>query len=93
MAVLILAALVVPPLLTGSGVIGWQLALFAEIAILLGAAWNFDRARLPGTPGSVWDSSKPDFPPPVMGGVRGIPTGAVESPADQTRPARPGGPT
>ena len=90
MAVLILAALLVPPFLAGFGVIGWQLALFAEIAILLGAAWNFDRARRPGAPGPVWDSSKPDFPPPMIAGVRGIPTEAVESPADQTRPARPG---
>jgi hypothetical protein len=90
MAVLILVALLIPPFLTGFGVIGWQLALFAEIAILLGAAWNFDRARRPGASGPAWDSSKPEFPPPMIAGVRGIPTEAVESPADQTRPARPG---
>jgi hypothetical protein len=90
MAVLILVALLIAPFLAGIGVIGWQLALFAEIAILLAAAWNFDRARLPGAAGPVWDSSKPEFPPPMIAGVRGIPTEAVESPADQTRPARPG---
>ena len=90
MAVLILVALLIPPFLAGFGVIGWQLALFAEIAILLGAAWNFDRARRPGAPGPVWDSAKPDLPPLFMGDVRGVPTEAAESPADQTRPARPG---
>jgi hypothetical protein len=92
MAVLILVALLIPPFLAGLGVIAWQLALFAEIAILLGAAWNFDRARRPGAPGPVWDSSKPEFPPPMIAGVRGIPTEAVEAPPDQTRPTRPGGP-
>jgi len=89
MAVLILAALLVPPALAYFGLIGWQLTLLAEVAILAAAAWNFDRGRRDGAPGPVWDAAKPDFPPP-MDGVRQIPTEAVESPADQTRPARPG---
>jgi hypothetical protein len=90
MPALILAALVVPPALAYVGILGWQLALLAEFAILAVAAWNFDRGRRPGAPGPVWDSARPAFVPPTIGGVRGIPSEAVETPADQTRPARPG---
>jgi hypothetical protein len=58
MAVLILVALLVPLALAGLDVIAWQLALFAEIAILAAAAWNVDRARRTGAPGQA-DQTRP----------------------------------
>ncbi len=89
MALLILAALLVPFVLLYIGVIGWLPALVAELVILFGAAWNFDRGRRPDAPGPVWDAAHPDFAAP-MDGHREIPTQAVEDPEQRSRPARPG---
>jgi len=93
MALLILIGLLIPPILGYVGVIGWQIALLAELVILFAAAWNFDRKRRPGAAGPKWDAAAPDFAAPLMGdqyGVHEIPTQAVEDPEDRTRPARPG---
>jgi hypothetical protein len=89
MVLLILVALLIPPILGYIGVIGWQLALVAEFVILFAAAWNFDRHRRPGAPGPKWDAAAPDFAAP-MDGHREIPTQAVEDPENRSRPARPG---
>jgi hypothetical protein len=89
MALLILLALLIPPVLGYIGLIGWLPALVAEFVILFTAAWNFDRGRRPGAPGPVWDSAAPDFAAP-MDGHREIPTQAVEDPEHRSRPARPG---
>ena len=93
MVLLILVALLIPPFLGYIGVIGWQIALVAELVILFAAAWRFDRARRPGAPGPNWDASAPDFAAPILGdqmGIHEIPTQAVEDPENRTRPARPG---
>jgi hypothetical protein len=93
MALLILAALLVPPFLAYIGLLGWLPAVIAEFVILFAAAWNFDRQRRPGAPGPKWDASAPDFAAPIGGdsmGVHEIPTQAVEVPENRTRPARPG---
>jgi hypothetical protein len=92
MALLILVGLLIPPILGYIGVIGWQLALVAELVILFAAAWSFDRGRRPGAPGPKWDAAAPDFPAPMFPteGVHEIPTQAVEDPENRTRPARPG---
>ena len=91
MALLILIGLLIPPILGYVGVIGWQIALLAELAILFAAAWNFDRRRRPGAPGPRWDAAAPDFASPIGDdGIHEIPTQAVEDPENRTRPARPG---
>ena len=61
MALLILAALLVPPALAFLGVIPLALVVVAEIAILFAAAWWFDRGRALGARGPVPGRESPRF--------------------------------
>ncbi len=67
MALLILAAMVIPIALVYIGVISWLPAMVAVFVILFAAAWDFDRRRRPGAPGPTWDAAHPDFAAPMDG--------------------------
>ncbi|MEO8437283.1 MAG: hypothetical protein ABI562_02415 [Chloroflexota bacterium] len=86
MALLILAALLVTPVVAYFVQVGWPLFLAAEIGILLVAGWWFDRGRALGARGPVTDPNHSDFPIPSTTEVWQIPTEGIERPRD--RPGR-----
>lgn len=86
MAVLIVLALLVPPVLWYLDVLSIPLAIAADVGILLIAGWGIDRNRRPGARDPYLDGNRPDFAAPFSDSPTFIPTEAVESPRDRRVP-------
>ena len=83
MALLILVVLLVPPLLAYLGVIGLGVMFVADVAILLTAAWLFDRGRKVGARAPYLDENRPDFSSSFTNEFPPLPTEAIETPRDR----------
>lgn len=83
MALLILAALLVPPALAFLGVIPAPLVVVAEIAILFAAAWWFDRGRAVDARDPSLDANRPDLASPIATMVPPPSREAIELPKDR----------
>lgn len=86
MALGILLALLVPPVLAYAGFIGGFVVVIAEIGILLVVAWLFDRGRRVGARDPFLDANRPDYSTSFTNMVPPLPTEAIEQPKD--RPGR-----
>ena len=86
MALLIIGALLIPPLLAYAGVISLFVMFVADMAILLLAAWRFDRGRALGARDPFLDANRPDHSTSFTNPVPPLPTEAIEQPKD--RPGR-----
>ena len=82
-ALLLLVALLVPPLLAYLGVIGLIAMFAADVAILLVAAWAFDRLRGVGSRDPFLDVNRPDFSTSFTNMIPPLPTEAFEDPEDR----------
>ncbi len=83
MALLILVALLVPPLLAYLGIIGLGVMFIADVVILLVFAWRFDRGRAVGARDPFLDANRPDFSSSFTNEVPPLPTEAIEPPEDR----------
>jgi hypothetical protein len=83
MALLILAALLVPPVIAYFGLLPLPVVVLAEIGVLLAAGWWFDRGRAIGARDPFLDGNRPDFPVQSGAEVRPLPTEAIEHPKDR----------
>jgi hypothetical protein len=86
MAILILIALFIAPVLAYAGIIGWLVAALADIAILFVAAWGIDRGRKPGARNPFLDQNRSDFPTSGGDQVHRAPAEAFQSPSDRGVP-------
>ena len=66
--------------------IGGFVALLVVVAIVLVAAWQFDRNRRPGARDPYLDANRPDFPANAGSFIRPVPTEAIKSPKDPGNP-------
>jgi len=82
-ALLIIVALLIPPLLAYIGVIGIFVMFVVDVAILLVAAWGFDRGRALGARDPFLDANRPDYASPLTAEVPPLPTEAFEDPKDR----------
>ena len=80
---LILIALLIPPALAYLGVIGLGVMFLADIAIVLVAAWRFDRGRVVGARDPFLDANRADFSSSFTNPVPPLPTEAIETPKDR----------
>jgi hypothetical protein len=85
-ALLILAGMIGVAALAYIGVIGGFVALIGEIAIVLGAAWLFDRGRRLGARDPYLDANRADYPVNAGASIRPVPTEALEGPTDRRSP-------
>jgi hypothetical protein len=86
-ALLILAGMIGVALLAYVGVIGGFVALIGEIAIVLAAAWLFDRGRRIGARDPYLDANRADVPANGGATIRQVPTEAVQSPSERGSPS------
>ena len=82
-ALLILVALLVPPLLAWAGVISLIAMFAADIGILVVAAWAFDRGRAVGARDPFLDENRPDTSSAFSAIIPPLPTEAFEDPKDR----------
>lgn len=80
---LILVALLIPPLLAYLGFISLVLMFIADVAILLVAAWGIDHDRSIGARDPFLDANRPDFSSPFTAMNPPLPTEAFEDPEDR----------
>jgi hypothetical protein len=80
---LILVALLIPPLLAYLGFISLVIMFVADIAILLVAAWGLDRGRAVGARDPFLDANRPDYSSPFTVMIPPLPTEAFEDPEDR----------
>jgi hypothetical protein len=83
MALLILAALFVPPALAFLGLVPLPVLVLAEIGVLLAAGWWFDHGRSIGARDPFLDGNRPEFPIQFGAEVRPQPTEVIEKPKDR----------
>ena len=86
MALAIIGALLIPPVLAYVGVINLFVMFLAEIGVLFVAAWGIDRNRAVGARDPFLDANRPDQATSFTNPVPPLPTGAFERPED--RPGR-----
>jgi hypothetical protein len=85
-AALIVLAIVAVAALAYLGVIGGYVALLGVVAIILIAAWQFDRGRRLGARDPFVDANRADFPANAGSSIRQVPTEAVSTPSDHQLP-------
>ena len=81
-AALILAAMAAVAALAYLGVIGGYVALLGLAAVILAAAWLFDRDRRLGAWAPYLDANRADYPANAGSSIRQVPTEAMGSPRD-----------
>ena len=86
MALVIIGALLIPPLLAYVGIISLFVMFVAEMGVLLVAAWGIDRHRAVGARDPFLDANRPDIPMSVTNINPPRPAEAIERPED--RPGR-----
>jgi hypothetical protein len=86
-ATLILAAMMAVAALAYLGVIGGYVAFLGVVAIVLVAAWLFDRGRRLGARAPYLDANRGDYPANAGSSIRPVPSEAVTGPREPTEPA------
>ena len=86
MALAIIGALLIPPVLAYVGVISLFVMFVAEIGVLLVAAWGIDRNRAVGARDPFLDANRPDISMSSTNMDPPRPAEAIERPED--RPGR-----
>jgi hypothetical protein len=86
MALVIIGALLIPPVLAYVGVISLFVMFLAEIGILFVAAWGIDRNRAVGARDPFLDANRPDISMSLTNQDPPRPAEAIERPED--RPGR-----
>jgi len=83
---LIIGALLIPPVLWYLGVVSFPIAVIGAVGVLLAAGWGIDRNRRPGARDPFLDANRADLAAPFSDPPTFIPTEAVESPRDRRVP-------
>jgi hypothetical protein len=86
MALVIIGALLIPPVLAYVGIISLFVMFVAEIGIMLAAAWGIDRHRAVGARDPYLDANRPDISMSLANMNPPRPAEAIERPED--RPGR-----
>ncbi len=86
MAILILVALFIPPVLAYIGVIGWLVAALGSIGVLFLAAWGIDHRRKLGARDPFLDQNRTDYPTSGGDQIHQAPAEAFQSPSDRGVP-------